>query len=438
MNRTFYKWTAVLLGICLLLGGLPLTVGASAAGMVFPESLVDTVRAAMCRRESPIRVTVERPAGEVNAARSLQAYYDWMVEKLEAAVLSETDAPNEGDYLYYHIRRFDTGASVEVKGGVYLFDLRITPTYLDGAAEETAVGNRLKTLMPALVHDGMSEYEKAKAIHDYIITHVTYDEAHLNDPDYRPMYTAYAALITGTAVCQGYASLFYRMARMAGLGCRVVSGYAGAPHAWNIVRLGGLWYYVDCTWDSTAGDDRFFLKNEADMVGHSLDEEFRTSAFYTAYPISAVSYHVHVPVTLTGVSPTCTSPGLTEGQICGACGEILVPQSEIPAYGHQWDFGARSEDGTVIYTCTVCGVTQTRGVPDPAQRLPGDVNNDGAVGADDARLALRRSVDFEIYPPGSVNFAACDVNCDRGVGADDARLILRASVGLEDLSAYAA
>ncbi|MBQ6421030.1 MAG: InlB B-repeat-containing protein [Clostridia bacterium] len=64
--------------------------------------------------------------------------------------------------------------------------------------------------------------------------------------------------------------------------------------------------------------------------------------------------------------------------------------------------------------------------------LPGDVNADGAIGADDARLALRRSVDLENYPEDSAQFLACDVNRDNAVGADDARLILRASVDLED------
>lgn len=66
------------------------------------------------------------------------------------------------------------------------------------------------------------------------------------------------------------------------------------------------------------------------------------------------------------------------------------------------------------------------------QATPGDVNKDGAIGADDARLALRRSVDLENYAYGSAEFLACDVNGDKSVGADDARLILRASVDLED------
>ena len=64
--------------------------------------------------------------------------------------------------------------------------------------------------------------------------------------------------------------------------------------------------------------------------------------------------------------------------------------------------------------------------------LRGDVNKDGAVGADDARLALRRSVDLETYEPGSDEFVAADYDCDGSVSAMDARYILRASVGIVD------
>ncbi|MBR0509637.1 MAG: leucine-rich repeat protein, partial [Clostridia bacterium] len=74
------------------------------------------------------------------------------------------------------------------------------------------------------------------------------------------------------------------------------------------------------------------------------------------------------------------------------------------------------------------------GSPAAPSYVPGDVNADGDIGADDARLALRRSVDLEDYPEGSAAFLACDVNHDGSVGADDARLILRASVDLENTS----
>ena len=69
-----------------------------------------------------------------------------------------------------------------------------------------------------------------------------------------------------------------------------------------------------------------------------------------------------------------------------------------------------------------------------AAAAPGDVNGDGGVTAEDARLCLRQVVGLEAYARGSAAYTACDVTFDGGVTAEDARLILRAAVGLETLS----
>ncbi len=75
-----------------------------------------------------------------------------------------------------------------------------------------------------------------------------------------------------------------------------------------------------------------------------------------------------------------------------------------------------------------------------ADYIPGDVNNDGAVKAVDARSILRYSVALETEEslrknckaPDSYNvMAAADVNNDTKITAADARLTLRISVGLE-------
>ncbi len=64
----------------------------------------------------------------------------------------------------------------------------------------------------------------------------------------------------------------------------------------------------------------------------------------------------------------------------------------------------------------------------------GDVNLDGKVGSDDARLALRASVKLERLSAE----AAVNADADRSgtVSSADARLILRRAVGLETLAAY--
>ena len=63
--------------------------------------------------------------------------------------------------------------------------------------------------------------------------------------------------------------------------------------------------------------------------------------------------------------------------------------------------------------------------------LHGDVDRDGSVLANDARLALRRSVALEDYLPGSAQFVAADMDGNGAVTASDARAVLRVSVGLQ-------
>lgn len=60
----------------------------------------------------------------------------------------------------------------------------------------------------------------------------------------------------------------------------------------------------------------------------------------------------------------------------------------------------------------------------------GDVNSDGNISADDARIALRASVGLTQLSEEEKIFA--DMNRDGKISADDARTILRISVGLED------
>lgn len=72
----------------------------------------------------------------------------------------------------------------------------------------------------------------------------------------------------------------------------------------------------------------------------------------------------------------------------------------------------------------------------PAAACParGDVDNDGTISAEDARLALRQSVSLENLDAEALIRA--DVDGDDAISAEDARLALRLSVGLEKAPAH--
>ena len=69
------------------------------------------------------------------------------------------------------------------------------------------------------------------------------------------------------------------------------------------------------------------------------------------------------------VAATCTEKGLTEGRHCSVCNEVLTAQTEIDAKGHTFgDWSVTKEAtskqaGEESRTCSVCGATETREIP---------------------------------------------------------------------------
>lgn len=106
-------------------------------------------------------------------------------------------------------------------------------------------------ILKNIIKPDMKDYQKALAIHDYIVNNSNYDEENYNkDTVPAESYTDYGILINGKAVCEGYAKAMFRLLNEAGIKTLYVTGTAdGIPHAWNIVQLGGEYYHIDATWD---------------------------------------------------------------------------------------------------------------------------------------------------------------------------------------------
>ena len=76
----------------------------------------------------------------------------------------------------------------------------------------------------------------------------------------------------------------------------------------------------------------------------------------------------HSVVTDKPVIATCTTMGLTAGEHCEVCGEVLTEQQVVPCNGHAWsDWVTRTEptvqqQGEKVRVCQVCGITDVRSI----------------------------------------------------------------------------
>lgn len=145
----------------------------------------------------------------------------------------------------------------------------LTNFYLYGQYPEDEVPSMRKVYAYAVsrilmgVQADWSEEETALYLHDAVCLSCTYDTDYLN-------YTAYDALVTGVAVCQGYALAYVDLMRACGIPCYVVSS-ASMVHGWNLVEIDGTYYYVDTTFDdptsprTTKALHTYFLCDEETM-----------------------------------------------------------------------------------------------------------------------------------------------------------------------------
>ena len=249
------------------------------------EKLVKIFREKLINRESNI-VLYYHCDEEIT-----QEFFSNLVHQLFQKAIKHTSNGKEGDYLKWHCQGWTVKASISGNSNEgYDLNIFYDVSYLSSLEQEEKVDEEVSNLLKSLDLSNKTDYQKVKAIYDYICSNVTYDHDNLNDESYSLKYTAYAALINKTAVCQGYASLFYRLALDAGVDTRVISGEAGGPHAWNIVKLNGKYYNLDSTWDAGRSTYAYFLKNTNDFDDHVRDNDYQSNEFIEEYPMWDESY----------------------------------------------------------------------------------------------------------------------------------------------------
>lgn len=230
--------------------------------------------------------------------KTTSSAYDKRLEVFNEALV-HTGVPTQGDYLAYQHGAFYYSYDAYQKNGTYYVTLIYDMTYYTTAQQEAQMDAAVDNLLDTLDVYDAPDYEKIFAVYDYMTKNIVYDYDGLaldqQTKNNQKIYTAYAALIDNTAVCQGYANLFYRLMLELGVDNRIISGIGnGGRHAWNIVQLDDLYYDVDSTWDASRAQNNrayeYFLLCEDSFADHTRDYEFSTAQFHTAYPMSETDY----------------------------------------------------------------------------------------------------------------------------------------------------
>lgn len=156
--------------------------------------------------------------------------------------------------------------------------------------------------------------EQVRAAYAWIARHIDYDIKSLNKPG-KVVYYAYSSeaeklvkekeineqlalrtLRKHKAVCHGYATLFQVVCEQLNIECVTISGTAkiyetdighvpGIPnHAWNAVRINGIWRFVDVTWGAgyIHGNPPKFHEDYDDIYFFTPPEKF----YLNHYPVN--------------------------------------------------------------------------------------------------------------------------------------------------------
>ncbi|WP_413160427.1 transglutaminase domain-containing protein [Capilliphycus salinus ALCB114379] len=152
----------------------------------------------------------------------------------------------------------------------------------------------IKSVAQYIAEHETNPYLQVKAIHDYVISRVTYDLDVLTT-GIRPSQDAQTVFLTHKGVCEGYANLFRELGQAMGLDVVYIKGkvrrdlapidlipeafrllksnYDWTLHAWNAVNVDGNWQLVDTTWDDTDSEslyrtDYLLIPPEVMIISH--------------------------------------------------------------------------------------------------------------------------------------------------------------------------
>lgn len=216
----------------------------------------------------------------------LQKVYDDIIDDYYGKAVLGSSATCWNNYIYPHINISDylmleyyygSPARYQKNYQFYRTDLFDSSEFTPALATFSDWVKKADSIIKENTKSSMSQREKVKALHDYLILNTRYDRAAEGRLTMSPHF-ANQVIFEGYGVCDGYSEAFKILMNAAGIECKVIYGSTPyGPHAWNQVKIGGVWYNTDVTWDdpddgSRITYDYYCVSDEKFQKDHKAEE----------------------------------------------------------------------------------------------------------------------------------------------------------------------
>ena len=170
---------------------------------------------------------------------------------------SKVNLKKEGRYEVEYIAT-DSSGNTSSKTVTYI--VKEKPV---GYIAEEEVEKLADEILGRILKKGMSPREKARAIYDWIRSHISYSSYENNEDWIR---AAYDGIKSGRGDCYVYFGTSKILLNRAGIRNMDIVKINGG-HYWNLVDLGEGWYHFDTTPRSTGGE--FFMMTDDELADYS-------------------------------------------------------------------------------------------------------------------------------------------------------------------------
>lgn len=176
----------------------------------------------------------------------------YVYEQKDYAVQVENDNVRSEEFDNFNLNQVKNEITVSTSEQlVHVLQSGYKPKVVAGSNAEKVL-NQAKEILIDIVNDEMTEFEKLRAIYEWIVLNVEYDNKalelseSLNTTQLKKYKAWYAEGVfdDGVAVCEGFAKAFLIMAKLENIPAIMVTGDG---HAWNKVLYNGKWFGVDAT-----------------------------------------------------------------------------------------------------------------------------------------------------------------------------------------------